>query len=88
MKGEAAVIPMAVRPSIKRRLHSAHLGRDSMLRRARGTVYWPNIAGNIKHIADMCEICHEMKPRNLFFSFFNFNLIKQLPTYILTLTVT
>ena len=45
VKGEAVVIPMAMRPSIKRRLHSAHLGRDSMLRRARGTVRigptWP-----------------------------------------------
>ena len=64
VKGEAVVIPMALRPSIKRRLHSAHLGRDSMLRRARGTVYWPNIAGDVKQIADMCETCQEMKPRN------------------------
>ena len=65
VKGEAVVIPMALRPSIKRRLHSAHLGRDSMLRRARGTVYWPNMAGDIKQIADMCETCQKMKPQNL-----------------------
>ena len=32
VKGEAVVIPSALRESIKRRLHSAHLGRDSMLR--------------------------------------------------------
>ena len=62
--GEAVVIPMALRPSIKRRLHSAHLGHDSMLRRARGTVYWPNMASDIKQIADMSETCQEMKPRN------------------------
>ena len=64
VKREAVVIPQALRPSVKRRLHSAHLGRDSMLRRARGTVYWPNIASDIKQIADMCETCQEMKPRN------------------------
>ena len=64
VKGEAGVIPMALRPSIKRRLHSAHLGRDGMLLRTRGTVYWPNMASNIKQIADMCEACQEMKPRN------------------------
>ena len=64
VKGEAVVLPQALRPSIKRRLHSAHLGRDSMLCRARGTVYWPNIASDIKQIADMCETCQEMKPRN------------------------
>ena len=62
VKGEAIVIPMALRPSIKRR--SAHLGRDSMLRQARGTVYWPNMASDIKQIADMCETCQEMKPQN------------------------
>ena len=61
---EAVVIPQSLRPAIKRRLHSAHLGRDSMLRRARGTVYWLNIASDIKQIADMCETCQEMKPRN------------------------
>ena len=64
VKGEAVVVPMALRPSIKRRLHSAHLDCDNMLRRARGTVYWPNIAGEIKQIADMYETCQEMKPRN------------------------
>ena len=64
VKGEAVVIPTALRPSVKRRLHSAQLGRDSMLRRARGTVYWPNMASNIKQIADMCETCQEMKLRN------------------------
>ena len=63
-EGEAVVIPQALRPSTKRRLHSAHLGRDSMLCRARRTVYWPNIASDIKQISDMCETCQEMKPRN------------------------
>ena len=52
VKGEAVVIPMALRPSIKKRLHSVHLGHDSMLRRARGTVYWPSMASDIKQIAD------------------------------------
>ena len=32
VKGEAVVIPMALRSSIKRSLHSAYLRRDSMLR--------------------------------------------------------
>ena len=37
LKGEAVVIPMALRPSIKKWLYSAHLGRDSVLCWARGT---------------------------------------------------
>ena len=64
VKREAVVIPQALRPSVKRRLHSAHLGRDSMLRRARGTVYWLNIASDSRQIADMRETCQEIKPRN------------------------
>ncbi|PFX13898.1 Retrovirus-related Pol polyprotein [Stylophora pistillata] len=64
VKGKVVVIPMALRPSIKRRLHSAHLGHDSMLRQARGTVYWPNMTSDIKQIANMCETCQGMKPRN------------------------
>ena len=35
-----------------------------MLRRARGTVFWPGMAGDIKQLADSCETCQEMKPRN------------------------
>ena len=37
---------------------------DSMLHKARGKVYWPNMASDIKQIADMCETCKEMKPWN------------------------
>ena len=51
VKGEAVVIPSVLRASIKGRLHSAHLGRDSMLRRPRGTVYWPNMSSDIKQVA-------------------------------------
>ena len=65
LKEEAVVIRMALRPSlIKRRLPSVQLGRDSMLRRDRGTVYRPNMASDIKEIADICEACQEMKARN------------------------
>ena len=64
VKGEAVLIPMALRPSIKRRIHSAHLGRDSMLRRARGKVYWLDMASDIKQTADVYETCQEVKPPN------------------------
>ena len=54
VKGEAVVIPSELRASIKKRLHSAHLGCDSMLRRARGTTFWPGMASDIKQLADAC----------------------------------
>ena len=49
---------------IKRRLHAAHLAADSMLRRARRTVFWPGMGAEIKQMADACEACQQSKPRN------------------------
>ena len=49
---------------VKERLHSAHLGYDSMMRRARVLVFWPGMSMEIKQLADSCEICLEAKPRN------------------------
>ena len=65
VKGETVVIPSELRSTIKRRLHCSHLGCDSMLRRARGVVFWPGMASDIKQLADSCETCQEMKPRNV-----------------------
>ena len=55
---------MALRPSIKRRTHSAPLGRDSMLCRAREKMYWLDMASDIKQTVDMYETCQKMKPPN------------------------
>ena len=57
MKGERLVIPLKMRPDIKSRLHSAHLGKDSMLRRARELVYWPSMTQDITDLAESCEVC-------------------------------
>ena len=65
VKGEAIIIPSELRASIKKRLHSAHLGCESMRHRARGIVFWPGMAHHvIKQPADSCETCQEIKPRN------------------------
>ncbi|XP_062614646.1 uncharacterized protein K02A2.6-like [Saccostrea cucullata] len=64
LKGEAIVIPKTLRSEMKIRLHKAHLGYDSMIRRARGVIFWPGMKSDIKQIADYCGICQERKPRN------------------------
>ncbi|XP_062603216.1 uncharacterized protein K02A2.6-like [Saccostrea cucullata] len=64
LKGEAVVIPKTLRSEMKIRLHKAHLGYDSMIRRARGVIFWPGMKSDIKQIADYCGICQERKPRN------------------------
>ena len=64
LKGESILIPKALRKNMKERLHRAHLGYDSMMRRARGKIFWPGISKDIKQMADTCETCQERKPRN------------------------
>ena len=64
LKGERVVIPRSMRHLVKERLHSAPLGYDSMMRRARGLVFLPSMSREIKQLADSCEICLEAKPRN------------------------
>ncbi|CAC5366465.1 unnamed protein product [Mytilus coruscus] len=64
VKGEAILIPKSLRHDMKNRLNSAHLGYDSMMRRARGTIFWPGMVKEIKQMTDLCEICQESKPKN------------------------
>ncbi|KAL3887489.1 hypothetical protein ACJMK2_027430 [Sinanodonta woodiana] len=63
LKGEAVLIPKAWRGQIKEHLHSAHIGFDSMVRRARGTVFWLGMNQEIRQLADICEHCMERKPK-------------------------
>ncbi len=65
LKGEAVIIPKCLRRDIMKRLHSAHMGYNSMIRRARSLVFWPNMAKDIKQLVDTCEPCQELRPRNL-----------------------
>jgi len=49
---------------MKTRLHSAHFGYDSMMRRARGTICWPGMVTEVKLMVEHCETCEERKSRN------------------------
>ena len=40
VKREAILIPKLLLAEMKSRLHSSHLGQDSMMRRARNTIFW------------------------------------------------
>ena len=57
------MIPMSLRPEMKRRLHAAHMGYDSMMARARETIFWPRMSSEVKQVADCCEVCQQMKPK-------------------------
>ena len=63
-KGERIVVPVKLRPEIKKRLHAAHLGLESMMRRARGLIFWPGMAREISQLVENCLPCQEHKPAN------------------------
>ena len=62
LKGERIVIPSELRTDMKKRLHAAHLGDDSMMRRARETIFWPGMSHDVRQMADNCVSCQELKP--------------------------
>ena len=64
LKGKRIWIPKALRPDMKRQLHSAHLGLASMMRRAGDTIFWLGMRHDIQQLADNCHICQATKPGN------------------------
>ena len=58
-RGERLVIPTALRNKLKKELHVGHTGIESCLKRARETLYWPNMNAEIKDFVQNCETCRE-----------------------------
>ena len=56
-KGQRCVIPLSLRTKIKEKLHGAHTGIQSRLRRARETVYWPGMNSDLTDHILKCDIC-------------------------------
>ena len=60
--GARLVIPLSLRREVLERLHDSHQGIDRTKRRARQTVYWPNIDQEITNLVSSCRACHERLP--------------------------
>ena len=59
LRGEKIVIPQSIRQTMKERVHSAHIGIQGCLRRAREAIYWPGMTLEIKDFVSRCTICLE-----------------------------
>ena len=57
LRGDRVVIPKTLRKETMEDLHSAHQGIESTLRRARESVYWPNMNSDVKEYISRCETC-------------------------------
>ena len=56
------VIPEGLRHQVASHLHAGHQGLDTMLRRARHSVYWPGIEGDLNHHRSRCSSCDAHSP--------------------------
>ena len=63
VKGQQIYIPKKLRPIVIKKLHRAHLGYDSMVRRARETVFWIGMANDLQQTANNCDVCQCTKPK-------------------------
>ena len=61
-KGQRCVIPLSLRIKIKEKLHGAHTGIQSCLRRARETVYRPGMNSDFTDHISKCVICSSYQP--------------------------
>ena len=57
-KGERVVVPRAIRMALIERVHDSHIGIQGCLRRARESIYWPNMARDIEDYVSRCEPCN------------------------------
>jgi len=59
------VIPNDAKDDILKELHVAHQGIERTKRRARETVYWPNIDKDIAQVVSSCDACRQRLPSKL-----------------------
>ena len=56
------LIPDNLRQQVAASLHAGHQGLDSMLRRARHSVYWPGMEGDLQSYRSGCSSCDVHSP--------------------------
>ena len=55
--GQACYIPPSLRQEMLQRCHRSHLATEAMLRRARGTIFWPGMSHDIRILVENCRAC-------------------------------
>ena len=63
-KSSKVIIPRILRPEVMSKIHSSHLGIEACLRKARDSVFWPNMSGDVRDQVSQCSICAELQSKN------------------------
>jgi hypothetical protein len=58
-RGNRVIVPKCMRRQMLEKIHSAHMGADSCIRRARQSVYWPNMTSDIRDYVGRCSTCSQ-----------------------------
>ena len=61
LKSDQVIIPSSLRQEMLTKIHKAHQGADSSIRRARETLFWPAMSAAIRHACSTCGICAQYK---------------------------
>ena len=61
LKGERLIVPQSMCSEMLRKVHSSHMGIESCKRRARDTLYWPGMNGQISDIVSQCSVCNQYR---------------------------
>ena len=63
-KGSRVNIPKVMGPEVMLKIHSSHQGAEACLRRARDSVFWPNMNAEVRERVSNCETCSEFAANN------------------------
>ena len=60
LRRQRLVVPKTLRAKLKSKCHAGHLGINSILRRARDTLYWPGMSTEVREYVETCGVCASM----------------------------
>ena len=58
------VVLATLRKSLPEKLHQAHMGVESTLRRARRSLWWPGMNSQLKQSISSCQVCQSFQRNN------------------------
>ena len=64
LKGQAILVPQALRKDILAQIHEGHLGIERSKLRARDLVFWPGMSKQIEEMVNNCSTCQELRSSN------------------------
>ena len=65
LKSDQVIIPSSLRQEMLTKIHKAHQGADSSIRRAQETLFWPAMSATIRRACSTCGLCAQYKAEQL-----------------------